>query len=176
MERKLGWLLYVGGVALGALGGTRIPLHLGYFVPGVLLVIVGTVLIRKAMASAEEGDGRAGASVQSEQEHLQLLSDQAIALDGEKADLSLEAIRERLEGMLLERALPFADGRQALIDRCGMARYAEIMGPFAQAERLLNRAWSAAVDEHRPECEVSIASALLSLEEAKAALGAASEA
>lgn len=48
---------------------------------------------------------------------------------------------------------------EAIAARVGFAAYADVMAPLATAERLLNRAWSAAADGHAPECRASIEAA-----------------
>ena len=58
---------------------------------------------------------------------------------------------------------PFVEGRERLIQKLGMSRFAQVMDRFAVCERRLNRAWSAAADHVFPE-------ALVCLEEAQTVL------
>lgn len=53
----------------------------------------------------------------------------------------------------------FAADRPALVNRLGLAGYAELMDSFAAMERQLNRAWSAAADGHLPESLSSLRNA-----------------
>jgi hypothetical protein len=45
----------------------------------------------------------------------------------------------------------FADGRETIIDACGLEVYAAVMSEFATAERTINRAWSASADGYVDE-------------------------
>jgi hypothetical protein len=159
MNKNLGWLLYAAGVCLGAFGGTRIPVWWPVFAAGVVTVIIGTLIIRKASkapAAAPGEDASAGGDLATQRAHLKALHEGTAALDEVASGLSLEEVRDRVETLLLEQSLPFGEGRQVIIDRQGIAAFAEIMGPFASGERYLNRAWSCAVDEHAPECLASL--------------------
>ncbi|MCC5821853.1 MAG: hypothetical protein LAT64_01040 [Phycisphaerales bacterium] len=53
----------------------------------------------------------------------------------------------------------FVADRPALVNRLGLAGYAELMDRFAAMERQLNRAWSAAADGHLPESETCLRNA-----------------
>ena len=67
----------------------------------------------------------------------------------------------------------FADSRQAIVKRCGLTVYADVMTEFAAAERYINRAWSAAADGYVDEVAASLDRANLHLQEAKNQLSAA---
>src|SRR5690606_22380442 len=74
-------------------------------------------------------------------------------------------IVERI-GALQKTQMPaFIDLRPKLISAFGMAGYARLMDAYAAAERQLNRAWSAAADEHEPEAVASLQRALPLLDE-----------
>ena len=60
----------------------------------------------------------------------------------------------------------FVEARESMIPRLGMQRYADIMSPFANGERLLNRAWSASADGYVDEVRSCVATACLELEKA----------
>ncbi len=58
----------------------------------------------------------------------------------------LRAVTQRV-GALQEGAIArFVEARDQLVQRLGLARFATVMDRFASAERMLNRAWSAAAD------------------------------
>ena len=67
----------------------------------------------------------------------------------------------------------FAEARQSLVKRFGMAVYAEVMTEFASAERLINRSWSAAADGYVDEVEQSLVRAKAHLTRARDLLQAA---
>ena len=67
----------------------------------------------------------------------------------------------------------FAAGRAELINRMGLAAYAQLMDRFAATERQINRAWSAAADGVEAEVNDCLATAAILLEETIERLGAA---
>lgn len=79
-------------------------------------------------------------------------------------DARCEAIVETLGRAQREHIPVFVEARNLLISRMGLAAYAALMDRFAATERQINRAWSAAADEHYPE-------ALTCLEKAHALMG-----
>ena len=76
---------------------------------------------------------------------------------GKMVDLLGEAQREYIPA--------FAGDRETLIARMGLGGYAALMDRFAALERQINRAWSAAADDHEPEAAASLelAAAMLPL-------------
>ncbi len=60
-----------------------------------------------------------------------------------------------------------------MIPKLGMQRYADIMSPFANGERLLNRAWSASADGYVDEVRSCIAGARAELQKASRLLAGA---
>ncbi|MGE3805902.1 MAG: hypothetical protein AB7K24_14615 [Gemmataceae bacterium] len=64
----------------------------------------------------------------------------------ELADAEAARIVDRLGEVQQTHVPAFIEGRARLIDRLGLAAYAELMDRFAAGERQINRAWSAAAD------------------------------
>lgn len=74
-------------------------------------------------------------------------------------DDKLASIVEHV-GLIQRDDVPaFVADRPALVNRLGLAGYAELMDSFAAMERQLNRAWSAAADGHLPESETCLRNA-----------------
>lgn len=90
------------------------------------------------------------------------------ALNSLKADLPgmpsdadrLKAIMHRLGELQVDQITTFVDARPQLIAKGGLGKYAEIMDNFAGMERKINRAWSAAADNHLPESSRSLDDAI----------------
>lgn len=61
-------------------------------------------------------------------------------------DAQLESVVQRVGQLQKAQLVALVDARETLVARLGLAGYAVLMDHFAAAERLLNRAWSAAVD------------------------------
>ena len=88
------------------------------------------------------------------------------ALQADSGKLSHVEMTSRIDDITEKYILPFAEVRHGLIDRFGTAAGAEILVTMAYAERMLNRAWSAAADEHMEESRNSLPEALAGIEEA----------
>ncbi len=137
------------------------------------LMLGGLVLVRTGGA-----DGEAEHAVHDE--NLSVL-DQALerligrvggfaAID---ADRELLGLHRRIDDELMEDLGTFVDARESMIPRLGMQTYANVMSPFATAERLLNRAWSASADGYVDEVRTCVRDALAELEQSRAVLSAA---
>ncbi len=81
-------------------------------------------------------------------------------------------IVHRLDEVQRQHSLTIVEAKPALMAALGMGGFAEFMDHFSAGERNLNRAWSAAADNHAPEAERSLAAAHGPLEQAAGILGA----
>lgn len=174
----IGFLVFAVGVALTVVGGAKVPAEGAEWPDTLLLVgvgiavgVVGLVLWhlderRKAQAMAR---GELGARADA----AKLLREVQAPLDalaGELERLKPAEITARVDEILVGYVLPFAEVRQQLITRFGMQRGAEILVTVAFGERLLNRVWSAAGDEHVVEARNSFPEAYHAFKEALAQL------
>ncbi|GEM_PF-231582 len=137
------------------------------FLTGAVMGLVGVVMWRVAV-KAEAQASRAGATAEDLKDPVTLLQQMEaplVALDEEAVKLMPQAITVRIDEITERYILPFAEVRQGLIDRFGTAAGAEILVTMAYAERMLNRAWSAAADEHLPEVYSSLPEAIAGIAE-----------
>ena len=74
-------------------------------------------------------------------------------------ELSTPELIRRIDSVIDNLIFPFNQVRNSILTRYGMGYGAEILVTFAGAERSLNRAWSAASDDHREEAVSAFASA-----------------
>jgi hypothetical protein len=79
-------------------------------------------------------------------------------------DLNRQII-DRIGHVQLNLMPAFIDARPRLVAAFGMAGYARLMDAYAAAERAINRAWSAAADDDRPEAIASLQRGLALLDE-----------
>lgn len=84
-------------------------------------------------------------------EFLNNAKNQLTALSNQVDDFSTKEIYQKLDFITQDNIEPFLMNRDFLIREYGMSNYALVFTPFAQAERYLNRAWSAAVDDYKEE-------------------------
>ncbi|MAY75028.1 MAG: hypothetical protein CMJ31_10000 [Phycisphaerae bacterium] len=102
----------------------------------------------------------------------------AKAPDAEDMGEALRLVNDELGELQQSHLAAFAEAREALIGRYGLAKFAGIMDRFAEGERAVNRAWSAAADGRIGPVETGpdmLAEALDSLAIADAAFGDTAE-
>jgi hypothetical protein len=136
-----------------------------YFVLSVAAMVVGAMLVRTATKrhikehAGEESPGHLTPEHlldQIEREVTSLRRDLDDILDEEAR---LVAIVDRIGALQTGPIMAFFDARPVLVATLGLAGFAHVMDRFSALERSLNRAWSAAADEHEPEALDSLARA-----------------
>lgn len=154
----VGFALFAVGVAMAVVGGAKAPVEgtdwpdtLVLFGIGAALSVVGLVLWHTANRKAAKEAANAGGAEADPSALMVALQGPLDALGAEIPDLSTVQICERVDVLLTEYVLPFAEVRQKVVSRFGMEKGAEILVTVAYGERLLNRVWSAAGDGHKPE-------------------------
>ncbi len=98
------------------------------------------------------------------------LTEKVRGFEAAEGDEDQLLVFSRVDEELMEDINAFVGARESMIPKFGMNRYAEIMSPFANAERLINRAWSASADGYVDEVRLCIRNARQQLEEASALL------
>ena len=140
----------------------------GYYGLCAAVMVVGMVLLRLARSAALElaGDKHAE-DVEVLRDSLATLIDKVKAFEAASTDEDQLTVHHRIDAELMEDISNFVDARESMIPRLGMQRYADIMSPFANGERLINRAWSASADGYVDEVRSCIADARAQLERAQ---------
>ena len=142
------------------------------FAAGLLLLVVGAVLTRRATradAMAAGPEGRPGAvdlgqmllAIRDTTAELATACADPDALDAEQA----RALRARIDALCLDRIEPVVEARHQVEARHGLAAHAALYGPLATGERWLHRAWSAFVDGHLHEGCASVQTAARAFEQ-----------
>ncbi len=169
-------LIFGVGVMIAISGGAKVPDKVGewpdsvpIFLVGAVLAVIGLVLWRSAKAKEREAlvSGEGADASQDPFAFLESVQAPLAELATEIGDLEPPAICDRVDKLLEEYILPLAEVRQLIIDRVGMDRGAEILVTIAYGERMLNRTWSAAGDDHRPEALAVYPDAVAALAEAQ---------
>jgi len=137
------------GTILATLGGARLPeVEWRLVAIGCLVLVAGGWMYRAAGRRERENASGADldllASLRRVVEELDALNEQAPSID-------LAAIAERLEALDTGAMGQVGEAIPRQIAVLGGARFAEIFGAYSAGERLVHRAWSAAIDGHRPE-------------------------
>lgn len=145
------------------------------FLGGLLLVLVGAIIGRKAVKAEATGTGKKkgpeavdfGALLKSLNAEVSALAD---GMDEVPTAGQLDQIKSRIEALQFEAFEPIVEARGRIQARFGIADYAELFSPFSSAERRINRSWSALVDGHWPEARDSMRIAAAHLAEAETVL------
>lgn len=164
------WTLYAG-MALTMVGGAGWPPSFNaVLLVGVVVLIAGVVLLRRAGAAGAEGEGEsASGTITAARDKIPAL---VTAIEGliERAEgARLEDVATEAEGAIRAYIDPVSSAQEEWTRRYGFARYAAMMSPLSTCERWLYRAWSAASDGHRDEALRSLREALPYAKEAAAA-------
>lgn len=165
MKAKIGFGLFSLGVAIGVTGGAKAPVEgqtwpdtLLIFGFGVGLAVVGLILwwqAERAMRlenSVKSETGKGDDPIQA----LRQLSENIAVLIQKVPTLTLDELRISLQALSERWVYAVVSGRQQVNNRLGMTEGANVMISFAYCERMINRAWSAAADNHREEALSSI--------------------
>ena len=165
-------VLLIAGTIVGAFGAGKLPqadpLITG---AGLLLLIVAGVFgwrQRKKDAALPAGDGGnvdVLTLIRALPAKLRPISDEADAL-------TLDQLADRIEALDVDYFRPIADGAPQLLGTMGTDRFAAVFGVYASGERLISRAWSAAVDSHRPETIASLREGTSRIQQAADAIDA----
>lgn len=172
--RTLAYTSFALGIGLAISGAAKLPDEAAtlpstwwIFAIGSLLAAAGVALWRFADAggaatAAETKDAGKADPVTL----LRSLLQPAAKLENEIDILPANEVERRVDNLLEDFVLPFAEVRRQIIDRFGMSAGAEILVTMAVGERMLNRTWSAAADGHMPEARASYPESVRAFEEA----------
>lgn len=160
--------------------------HGALFSVGLLCVIAGAVISRKAIQKAANDQPTSGEqknTIQIPSDFGHMLTDltkkvdeilSANALVNYLSDDAAKDVKTRIEVMQIQFLEPMTDApvRARIQLRYGLEGLAAIFSPLSAAERRINRAWCALVDRHWPEAHASLTGARAELIAASEALAA----
>lgn len=160
----LGVIIAISGGARVPLAGDQWPTTWPMFAGGMALAIIALVWWRvdKARHRTEQANSADGDPFVM----LANLIAPAQQLVRDVDALDAHGVCRRVDALLDGYILPFAEVRQRVIDRLGMAKGAEILVTVAYGERMLNRVWSAAGDGHLTEARACLPDAVDAFAEA----------
>ncbi len=129
------WAVYAGSMAVG---------------------IVGVVLLRASVKAEVQHTVRVEGEFETLTSSLGILRSNVAELRGNLDEIKPHDIVSYIDDNCVEHFGDFADARNALVQRFGLQRFADVMTQFASAERFVNRAWSAAADGYINEASESL--------------------
>lgn len=139
--------------------------HGWLFILSCIGLLVGAYMVRlaqrRALAESEAAEPASGEEATDARSVFARLSGRLHTLGEElgtarTVDDKLASIVRHIGEIQRDDVPAFVADRPALVNRMGLAGYAELMDSFAAMERQLNRAWSAAADGHLPESETCL--------------------
>ncbi len=146
------------------------------YAAGLVLIVLGALLSRRAQAAASRGDAgpsRKGAAPLDFGVALREITETVAAMAAEAeaqaapTQADFDALKARLDALTLSHIEPVVEARDRLKARYGVAGFAAVFGPLSAGERNVNRAWSALVDQHWPEATASLGTAAAYFGEAR---------
>ena len=143
------------------------------YLGAIVAMLLGVVMKRsggsaEALASATAGGAKVdvGHALRDLAAKLDALAQRAPSMDAEELHAAVEAL-------LTADVFTIVESRDVVQARHGSAAFVAVFGPFASAERMLNRTWSAAVDGNVEEARAAVASAATGMRVAAEAFPAA---
>jgi hypothetical protein len=167
-ETLASWVQYLG-MTIAMLGGATWPAPRWTVVAGGIGVLgAGIVWARLAAGKRTAAGVNAGGdrAIERVQSALDAAKQRTAAVRASAESAAFEAIANECEGIVRDCVEAVAAQQESLSRTYGFAGYAQVMTPFAAAERWLNRTWSAASDAHRPEVLASLDHAIEHIDEA----------
>ena len=149
-----GYLLLTLSSVAAAVFASPIPVLKGPFTVSLVVMAFSLWLVRKKPSSAEMVRQTDDAVF----DHDDCLGSISTSLDrlGRQENLTCEQIHRQLDLLIDGPVFDFAQNRDSLQLLLGYGPYSRVMGDFTRAERTLNRAWSAAVDNYPQEARDSL--------------------
>lgn len=172
--RSLALLLVTAGFLVGAYQAVRTEegLAVPAYVAALALGAVGVALLRWHARKTASAAATVAAGMSELHERIGRLAENAKAFERDAATLPVDDFRKRVEQVFADDLAGFAERRETITVRHGLQAYADVMSPFASAERHLNRVWSASTDGYIDEARTYVTRAREELEDAREALGA----
>jgi len=168
---RMGIALYALGIVLAIVGAAKLPAPdhqwpstWPLFAGGAAIATLGLVRWRSGIKAEAKQGQLAGRSAQELLALLVEARDMGGTLEAEFDELDSLAIRARIDEILDTTLLPFVEDRYVLVETYGMKRGADIILKASAAERNFNRVWSAAADDHLPEAQTALQTAVAQME------------
>lgn len=120
----------------------------------LMLRAAGKAAVAAATASEKHETETPQYALRQVDEAIRSLRAELPSMSGEKQ--KLRAIVDRIGEAQRTHLASFVEARPLLIGKLGLGGFAELMDRFAAAERQINRAWSAAADNHLEEAEICL--------------------
>lgn len=168
----LGYLLITAGFVGGSLFAVQQveTVQWGAWAAAMAIGAGGVALVRAGRHKLTRSSDLLEGNLETLKESLQSLVDKVAAFAAEGTNTDPYAARHRIDDELMADLNAFVQARESVQHRYDVQAYADVMTPFATAERYLNRVWSASVDGYIDEVAEYLGRAEAQLREAKGVL------
>lgn len=122
-----------------------------WYLGSVAVCVVGIVVLRQGKSAESQKSEKSQSSLADIQSSLERLVANVNLIAKDVETLAPSKIAQRIDDVLAEDFLMFADGRESITKEFGLDVYADVMTQFAAGERAINRAWSASADGYVDE-------------------------
>jgi len=163
-KETLGWTLFTFGFLIAAATAMKIPPMWSAFGPAIVMAC-GGALIARSGATGGSGDTDEDAVFDEKLNPVTLAKSMIKELSRIEEHIKPSTAQEVIEGLQAGEIATFVDQRKVYMTEYGPESFANFFGSFAKAERNVNRAWSALIDEHPPEMHKSVDRAIRALGE-----------
>lgn len=163
------FIFSIVAIAAGAklpVEGQKYPDTVGVFVIAVIIAIVANIVwhkLTKAAAKEYIASNTGEGSFDPTATLKEISATVNELLEGFDKE-TIETICEKLDKLAEDKIMYFVDNRALLLDLLGQSKGAKVLLEFAFAERMINRTWSAASDEHLEESKNALTEAKQSLD------------
>ncbi|MBT6176995.1 MAG: hypothetical protein HOI23_07080 [Deltaproteobacteria bacterium] len=170
-SRSFGPYIFAAGILVAIAGSAKLPLERGQFPDTLPVFIVGAVAaaigiyLWRRQIKIEQDQPDNDPNAVNPFERLESIQAPLADLGSDANGLTTAQLCDRVDAILQEYVVPFAIARNKVVEKLGMDKGAELLVVVAYGERMLNRAWSAAADEHAPESISSILEAIEAFKE-----------
>ena len=131
------------------------------------ITLVGVVLARLGNRVTEEHAEQLGKDISIIDAALDSLVETVSDLNTQREQSDVFAMCGRIDERCMEDINNFVEAREAITQRYGLTKYAEVMDSFALGERALNRAWCASADGYIDELHICLERAEVRLRAAR---------
>ena len=164
----LAWILLMGGMVIASLtvayvkdaseapapnGSYGLPALLinPYFLLGMGLIILGTIVNRLHSSSKSKTKSTKKSSLAKIQQNLQSIINDLRNIKNKRGTIKLNELPAHIENIQENAIFEIVESRDAIIATLGYGPYGTIMSDFATGERFVARSWSAGVDKYEDE-------------------------
>ena len=155
---------FLGGSYFAVLDTETVPV--GSYLPALVVGAIGVGIARMASHKESRDEEVVSANIGAIEAALERIVEDAREFDRDKESIDVYELRHHIDRTFPDHLDAFVQARQSIAHAFGLQAYADVMNPFAAAERYLNRVWSTSTDGYIDEAQTYVTKAREQFEEA----------